>query len=136
MERNFFLLIYLLLFNTFLVAYDAFSYSAKITTHNHIVTHQEFSLSPLMIQKNSWDNTQKSFCKINKKKLESETAYNYLLASNSSLLECFLGKEIRVYGYDNYKQKLADTNTHFFIRPIRFTVDFKEDFANIYLLNP
>lgn len=132
MARNFFLLV---LLSAFLNGYECFSYSAKVSTKNNIITYQEFSLSPLMVQEGFWKNPQKTFCKIHQKKLDNQTTYDYLLSVNSALLECFTTKDVKVYGYDDYKQKLMDTNTIFFIHPIRFTVDFKEDFANIYLLN-
>lgn len=131
MERN----LLLLVLSTFLFGGDSFYYWAKITTKNSVVVRQEFSVSPIMNKEKLTNNTKQFLCTIKQKKTNNQTSYDYLQKAQSQLFECFLGQNLKVYGYDDYKQKLMDTSTIFFIHPIRFTVDFKEDFANIYLLN-
>ena len=73
-------------------------------------------------------------CHINEKKAKKQSTYEYLGKNKEALLECFAKKNVQVYDVTREKSFQANSNTEVIIAPIRFTVDFKDEFANIYLL--
>lgn len=129
MERN----LLLLVLSTFLFGGDSFYYWAKITTKNSVVVRQEFSVSPIMNKEKLTNNTKQFLCTIKQKKTNNQTSYDYLQKAQSQLFECFLGQKLKVYAYDDYERRLANTNTHFIIYPTPFTIEFQGDFATIFL---
>jgi len=60
----------------------------------------------------------------------------FLLAHQDKLLECFIGQGVRIHDKAELtlQQGLAYTDMH--VPPVRFTVEFKDDFVTLFLLAP
>ena len=106
-------------------------FSARISTDNHVLKSQELSLSPLMVP---LENSLKYVCQIKQKKEKNETAFTYLTRHKEALFECLLGEKVYLYDDTIQSMLLAQTTTHLKVLPARFTVEFKDEFANISLL--
>ena len=130
MERNFLLLI-LLLFSP-LVSGEQFVFSARISTDNHLLRTQEFSISPLMVPLHV---KGESLCTLTVKREKDESTKAYLFRNENELFECFLKENVHVYDDVFQSRYLAQTTTHIKVLPVRFTVEFKDEFANISLLS-
>lgn len=129
MERNLCLLI---LTCANLLGAD-FIFSAHISTTNHVLTYQDFFVSPSM--QTEQKNAKKSYiCTINEKKSQNQSQYNYLLKYKEKLLECFFGQQAKVYDTSITTMLKARTNTQLFITPIRFRAIFGEKSCKIFTL--
>lgn len=129
MARNFCLLVFVL---TCTFASEDFWFSYKVTTQNHIMTSEERNISPVMLYDRG---LQKVFlCKIQNTKLAYQTKQEFLNASFDMLLDCFYVSNSRVAFYSDVETKGILEENELTILPTKFTVDFKDEFANIYLL--
>jgi predicted transglutaminase-like cysteine proteinase len=127
--RNFCLLAFIFSLSS---ASENFWFSYKITTQNQIMTSEERNISPSMVYKK---NEKREFlCKIKAVKTTEETPQDFLNAHYEKLLECFYVSNSRVNSYSDFELKGMLEQSELTILPIKFTVDFKDEFANIYLL--
>ncbi len=129
MARNFCLLA---LICSTLFASENFWFSYKITTQNHIITSEERNISPVMMVDK---NVQKEFlCRLVNIKTKEQTSQDFLNEKYEDLLECFYPSNSRIAFYSNIELKGVLEENELTILPTKFTVDFKDEFANIYLL--
>lgn len=128
MARNLCLLI-LLASTSF--AYENYWFSYKITTENNIITNEERNISPIMVNE---EFTKKFLCQIDDKKTRSETTQNFLYKNYDNLLNCFYKVNSKVHSYGQIELKGSLNENDVRILPIKFTVEFNSNFANIYLL--
>ena len=126
MARNFCLLIFLAcsLFGT-----EKFWFSYKIATENKKIVFEERNISPQM-QDN--DTNYKLFCRINKKIKKFQSTKHYLNENFDELLKCFYSLNIKIVNYTLIETRGVLERTFVKIVPVKFTVEFKGDFANIY----
>jgi hypothetical protein len=74
-------------------------------------------------------------CTLAEKKAKGESTQEYLMRHQNELFECFLKESVYVFDDVSQSRYLAQATTHMKVLPVRFTVDFKDEFANITLLS-
>ncbi len=109
-----------------------FIFSAHFSSTNHVITFQDFLLSPSMQEKSQDDGSY--LCTINKKKPKNQNEYKYLLKHKEELYECFLAQKVKVYGNSSTELLRSKTQTQYFVTPVRFRAEFDEHQCKIYLL--
>jgi hypothetical protein len=96
------------------------------------MTNEERNISPLMVYD---ENSKREFlCKIYKKKSLKDSTHSYLISNYEELLDCFYSSNSRLTSNLQSELKGMLAQSELTILPVKFTVDFKDDFANIYLL--
>jgi hypothetical protein len=124
--RNFCLLI---IFTCSLYASENFWFSYKIATDNKQVVFEERNISPQMQTVDA--NDYKFFCKLDIKKKQYESTQHFLNRNFDKLLDCFYPMSSKVVNHTLIETKGVIERTVLTITPTKFTVDFKDDFANI-----
>ena len=76
----------------------------------------------------------KFFCKIDVKKKNTQSIEHFLNENFDKLLDCFYPMSSKVTNYTLIETKGMLERTVLTIIPTKFTVDFKDDFANINIL--
>lgn len=129
MARSFCLLILLV---SELFCNEDFWFSYKITTGNNIITSQQSNISPVMVYKQT---AEKSFlCQLKAKKNQSQSTYEFLQKNSSELIDCFYHTNVKILSFSQSELRGIKASDELIIIPIKFTVDFNKQFANIYLL--
>ena len=129
MARNFCLLI---IFTCSLFGRENFWFSYKIATENKTIVYEEKNISPQMQSVNK--KKYKHFCKINSLKKQYQSTQHYLNENFDKLLICFYPMNTQVVNYTLIETKGVIERTVLTIIPTKFTVDFKDDFANINII--
>ena len=129
MERNFCLLI---LFSCSLFGSENFWFSYKVATENKILVYEERNISPFM--QDSEVSEYKSLCRIDAIKEEHQSTEKFLNQHFAKLLTCFYPMSTQVINKTLVELKGMDESSVLTITPTRFTVDFKDEFANINIL--
>ena len=130
MERNFCLLI---LFTCSLYASESFWFSYKIATQNKTIVYEERNISPSM--QLSFNDEYNFLCKIKTTKKKFQSTKHFLDEHFDKLLTCFYPMSTQVFDKTLVELKGVDENSVLVVIPIKFTVDFKDEFANISVLN-
>ena len=126
MARDFCLLI---IFTCSLFANENFWFSYKIATDNKVIVYEERNISPQM---QSVDVKEyKSLCQLNIKKKQYQSTEHFLNENFDRVLECFYSMNTKVVNHTLIETKGVIERTVLTIIPTKFTVDFKDDFANI-----
>lgn len=73
-------------------------------------------------------------CTISQKKPQNQTTLKYLEENFNSLIECFYGSSSRVLAQGKMTENSIKDEVQLTVGPLRFTVDFKDESANISLL--
>ena len=126
MARNFWLLV---LFTCSLFANENFWFSYKIAIENKMIVYEERNISPLMQVVNT--NEYKLLCRLDISKKQYQSTYDFLNENFNKLLPCFQPMSTKVINYTLVETKGMMERTVLIIVPTKFTVDFKDDFANI-----
>ena len=126
MARNFCLLI---IFACNLFANESFWFSYKIATQNRIIVYEERNISPLMriVDIEEYE----LLCQLKIKKTPYQSTENFLNENFNELLPCFYRLSSQVVNHTLVETRGVMEKTVLTIIPIKFTVDFKDDFANI-----
>ncbi len=128
MERSFLLLI---CFCANLIGAE-FIYSAHISTENHILSYQDFNISPIMTKQ---EHKKEIFsCTLNEPKPKKQSEYDYLLNHKEKLFDCFFSQKTRVNDSLITTLKGSHSNTQLFIVPLRFKPVFYKQKCEIYVL--
>ena len=126
MARNFCLLI---IFTCSLFANENFWFSYKTAIDNKVIVYEERNISPLM---QSVDMKEyKYLCQLNIKKKQHQSTEHFLNENFERVLECFYHMNTKVVNHTLVETKGLIERTVLTIIPTKFTVDFKDDFANI-----
>ena len=126
MARNFCLLI---IFTCSLFANENFWFSYKTAIDNKVIVYEERNISPLM---QSADMKEyKYLCQLNIKKKQYQSTEHFLNENFERVLECFYHMNTKVVNHTLVETKGVIERTVLTIIPTKFTVDFKDDFANI-----
>jgi hypothetical protein len=104
---------------------------ARTVTNNHLTTYDKLSISPLMRLRKKVTGSR---CDIMIDPSNVKDTYAFLKENINSVAECFIGNKIRFYDYGEQSLYLAQYKTDVTVLPIYFTVDFKEDFVTLTLL--
>jgi len=128
-ERNFCLLI---LFTCSLFSHDDFWFSYKIVTENRAIVYEERNISPLM---NIVTQREKTFlCNVDIKRKKYESTSHYLNENFNKILPCFYPMSTKITNKTLIELKGVFERTELIIVPVKFTVDFNDQFAIINLL--
>jgi len=76
----------------------------------------------------------KSLCQLDIKKKQYQSTTHFLNENFDKLLKCFYPMSTKVTNYTLIETKGVIERTVLTIIPTKFTVDFKDDFANINVL--
>ena len=126
MARNFCLLI---IFTCSLFANENFWFSYKTAIDNKVIAYEERNISPQM---QSVDLKEYKFlCRLNIKKKQYQSTEHFLNENFDRVLECFYSMSTKVVNHTLIETKGVIERTVLTIIPTKFTVDFKDDFANI-----
>lgn len=125
MARNFLLLVCL---SQALFCSEVFWFSYKIVTANGAVIYEEKNITPVMTS-----DTKKSkfLCAIDLKYTATLSKQQFLIQHFDALLPCFYQQKSHLISWNENRQKESTDRVELVIEPIRFTVDFKEEFATI-----
>ena len=126
MARDFCLLI---IFTCSLFGSENFWFSYKIATDNKIIVYEEKNISPQMQRVDTKKYTH--FCQIDILKKKYQSTQHYLNENFDKLLTCFYPMSTKVVNHTLIETKGVIERTVLTIIPTKFTVDFKDDFANI-----
>ena len=129
MERTFFLLV-LLGFSTSLFSSEHFWFSYKVVTINGAVVFQEKNITPVMTPFNGVSHT---LCVIPfRLRYHSKFSKEQFLNENfDKVLPCFETLSAHILSWNEYRLKANSDRIEHVIEPVRFTVDFKDEFATI-----
>lgn len=126
MARNLCLLI---IFACSLAANEGFWFSYKVVTQNKILVFEERNISPQMQTVDTKKYNHLCLLDITKEQYQST---QYFLNENFyRLLKCFYPMKSIVVNHTLVELKGMIERTSLIITPTKFTVDFKDDFANI-----
>ncbi|WP_024954727.1 hypothetical protein [Sulfurospirillum arcachonense] len=129
MERNFCLLIF---FTCNLISSENFWFSYKSATTNKQIVYEERNISPLMLD--SKNDKYKFLCKIDTQKKQYQSTLHFLNENFNKLLPCFYPMSTQVISRTLIETKGVLDRSVLTITPTQFTVDFKDQFANISVL--
>lgn len=128
MERN---LLLLALLCGIVLGSDTFWFSYRSVTLNHALIYEEKNISPLTIP---FSGKKTSACRV---KIKKSTHISILKSLNDNfykILPCFYSSVAKVTSQSKTTLKGSRDEVELIIVPTRFTVDFKDDFANISIL--
>ena len=111
-----------------LYASELFWFSYKIMTQNSIVTYEQKNISPAMIP---FEGKKEFLCSIPLPYASSLSKIDFLRKHFDDVLPCFYPLSIRLIGWNNQYTKRTQDTIELIIEPVRFTVDFKDEFATI-----
>lgn len=126
MARNFLLLVCL---SQALFCSEVFWFSYKIVTANSAVIYEEKNITSSMM---ILEKSKSSFlCALDLKYTPTLSKKQFLIQHFDTLLPCFYKKKSHLISWNENRQKESNDRVELIIEPIRFTVDFKEEFATI-----
>lgn len=129
MARDFCLLV---IFASCLSASEGFWFSYKVAVQNKEIVYEERNISPFM---KAVDAKQyKLLCRLDIAKKQSNSTEHFLNENFNRLLSCFYSMNSHVVSYTLVETKGVMERIVFIIAPTKFTVDFKDDFANIKVI--
>jgi hypothetical protein len=127
-ERNFCLLI---LFSLSLLGSESFWFSYRVATDNKMMVYEEKNISPLMLKT---DAKIASTCRVKIKKKSNQATLEFLNKNFNKILPCFYPYSSKIQNKTLVELKGVKDKSVLTILPIQFTVDFKDQFANIFIL--
>ncbi len=125
MARTFCLLIG---FVQLLYCSDVFWFSYRIVTANSVVIHEEKNIALTMIP---YEGKKQVLCELplqNSANLPKEV---FLRKHFDTILPCFYSLSTRLLSRNEQHIKYGNDRIELIIEPVRFTVDFKDEFATI-----
>ena len=128
MARNFLLLISLA--NT-LFCSDVFWFSYKIVTANSVVIYEEKNIAPVMLP---YSGKNIFLCNVDLTNYNSTSKHLFLKTNFDKILPCFYKSKSHLIAWNENRQKVSYDRVELIVEPIRFTVDFKDEFATISLV--
>ena len=126
MARDFWLLI---IFTCSLFGGENFWFSYKIATDNKVIVYEERNISPLMQIVDTKE--YKLLCRLDISKKQYQSTEHFLNENFNKLLTCFYPMSTQIVNHTLVETKGVIERTVLIIIPTRFTVEFKDQFANI-----
>lgn len=99
-----------------------------------MVIYEERNISPLMTDTNAF--SAKYLCQVQIKKDKFQSSKHYLNTHFARILECFYPFSSKVTNQTLIELQGIKETSELIISPLRFTVEFNDQFANISLLTP
>lgn len=96
------------------------------------MVYEERNISPLM--QSSKESEHKLLCKIDTIKKEYQPTIKFLNKNFDKLLACFYPMSTQVLNRTFVELKGIDEKSVLTVTPTKFTVEFKDEFANINIL--
>ncbi len=127
MARAFRLLIILGLSQS-LFCSELFWFSYKIVTANSVVIYEEKNITPVMIP---FEGTSQQLCKLSLHKPDAISVHQFLKQHFDTILPCFYSLSTHLLSRNEQYLKNGNDRIELIIEPVRFTVDFKDEFATI-----
>ncbi|MDX1809747.1 MAG: hypothetical protein R3331_09430 [Sulfurospirillaceae bacterium] len=132
MERN--LLLLVLLLSQFYGS-DTFWFSYRSVTSNNALVYEQKNISPLVIPFpvpiSAHGNSK---CKVKVVTKPHMTSLNILNKNFDKILPCFYKSNVVITSHSTISTNGINDVVEIVIEPVRFIVDFKDDFANITIL--
>ena len=128
MERN---LLLLALFFSSIIGSDTFWFSYKSVTLNKALIYEEKNISPLTIP---YIGKHTSTCRVKIKSRNYTSTLQCLDDNFYKILPCFYKTTSKVTSQSQVTLFGIRDEVELIIAPVRFIVDFKDDFANITIL--
>lgn len=129
MARDFCLLI---IFSCSLFGSESFWFSYQVAVENKMVVYEQKNVSAVMQVADSSD--YRFLCSLDASKKSTLPTQQYLNKNFAQLLGCFYPMSAKVENYTIIKIDGVLERTVVTIAPVRFTVDFKDDFATIEVI--
>ena len=128
MERNFLLLV---LFLNLLIGSDTFWFSYKSVTLDKVLIYEEKNISPLTVP---FVGKQISTCRVKTESKKSLSKLQLLNINFDNILPCFYKTTAKITSQSQVTLDGLRDEVELIIAPVRFIVDFKDDFASITIL--
>lgn len=107
---------------------ELFWFSYKIVTANGAVIYEEKNITSAM----TLETVQKKFlCAVDLKYTPPLSKKQFLINHFDTILPCFYEKKSHLISWNENRQKQSNDRIELVIEPIRFTVEFKDEFATI-----
>jgi hypothetical protein len=107
---------------------ELFWFSYKIVTVNSKVIAEEKNISPAMIP---FEGTSHFLCSVPFKPSKELPLDQWLRKHFDLILPCFYPLSAHLNSWSEQRLKQANDRIELVIEPVRFTVDFKDEFATI-----
>lgn len=125
MARTFCLLIIL---SQALFCSDLFWFSYKIVTANGLVVYEQKNIAPVMVP---YDGKVQKLCTLPLANTSNLSKEQFLRKHFDDILPCFYQLSTHLLSWNDQYLKHGNDRIELVIEPIRFTVDFKDEFATI-----
>lgn len=125
MARTFCLLICL---SQALFCSDLFWFSYKIVTANGLVVYEQKNIAPVMIP---YEGKAQKLCTIELPHPQNLSKEQFLRKHFDDILPCFYQLSSHLLAWNDQYAKHGNDRIELVIEPVRFTVDFKDEFATI-----
>jgi len=107
---------------------ELFWFSYKIVTVNSVVIHEEKNIAPAMIP---YEGQKQFLCKLPLQNSSNLPKDAFLRKHFDTILPCFYQRSTHLLSWDEQYHKHSNDRIELVIEPVRFTVDFKDEFATI-----
>ncbi len=128
MERN---LLVLILFLNSIIGSDIFWFSYRSVTSNKTLIYEEKNISPLT---NPYAKNISSTCRVKISRQKNSSTLDILNQNFYKILPCFYSGKVWVLSQTKSSIYSLKDEVELKIEPVKFIVDFKDDFANITIL--
>ena len=125
MARTFCLLICL---SQALFCSDLFWFSYKIVTANGLVVYEQKNIAPVMIP---FEGKTQKLCTVALPNPQHLPKEQFLRKHFDDILPCFYQLSSHLLAWNEQYLKHGNDRIELIIEPVRFTVDFKDEFATI-----
>ncbi|ARU47547.1 hypothetical protein [Sulfurospirillum diekertiae] len=107
---------------------DLFWFSYKIVTVNGLVVYEQKNIAPVMIP---YEGKAQKLCSIELSNTQNLPKEQFLRKHFDDILPCFYQLSSHLLAWDDQYLKHGNDRIELVIEPVRFTVDFKDEFATI-----
>lgn len=107
---------------------DLFWFSYKIVTVNGLVVYEQKNIAPVMIP---YEGKAQKLCSIKLSNTQNFPKEQFLRKHFDDILPCFYQLSSHLLAWDDQYLKHGNDRIELVIEPVRFTVDFKDEFATI-----
>lgn len=107
---------------------DLFWFSYKIVTANSIVIYEQKNIAPVMIP---FEGKAQKLCTLTLSNPQNLPKELFLRKHFDAILPCFYQLSSHLLSWNEQHLKYGNDRIELVIEPVRFTVDFKDEFATI-----
>lgn len=107
---------------------DVFWFSYKIVTANGLVVHEQKNIAPVMVP---YEGKSQKLCTLELSNAQNLPKEQFLRKHFDEILPCFYQLSSHILSWNEQHLKQGSDRIELVIEPVRFTVDFKDEFATI-----